>query len=66
MTQIEKQCFESIRTAKVWESVAAQFELLAHEAGIPDDWKDQDSGYTLETVIQQIEDHYQTDLFRRA
>ena len=66
MNDYEKQCIDAIRSAKVWESVTAQFELLAHEAGIPDDWKDPNSSYTLETVVQQIENYYGIELFRRS
>lgn len=66
MNQLEQQCLDTIRTAKVWESVTAAFELLAHEAGIPDDWKAPDSDYTLETVVQQIESYYGIELFRSS
>lgn len=65
MNQHEKQCLETIRAAKAWDSVTAHFELLAHEAGVPDDWKDPDSCYTLETVVQRIESYYGIELFRR-
>lgn len=66
MTDYEKAAFEQIRNAKTWESVTAYFEYLAHEAGAPDDWKAPGSTWTLETVIQQIEDYYQVELFRRG
>ena len=66
MTEAEKKAIANIRAAKLWDSVTADFELLAHEAGVPDDWKSQDSGYNLETVIQRIDDYYQIELFRKA
>ena len=66
MNQYEMLWLVSIRAGKSLESVTAQFELLAHEAGIPDDWKDPNSSYTLETVVQQIENYYGIELFRRS
>ena len=66
MNQHEKQCLDAIRSAKTWDSVTAYFELLAHESGIPDDWKDPNSSYTLESVVQQIESYYGIEFFRRS
>ena len=64
MNELERKCLDEIRTAKIWAYVMPQFELLAHESGVPDNWKEPGSPYTLETVVNQIESFYGIELFR--
>ena len=66
MNQYTYLWITAIRSAKSLEGATAAFEALAHEAGIPDDWKDPDSSYSLESVVQQIESFYGLELFRRS
>ena len=63
MTDIEYLLLVSFRSAKSWRKAEKTFESLAYAAGVPDNWKDPDSGIVLAHVVQQIEDHLGTDLF---
>ena len=64
MNELERNCLDEIRAAKIWADVMPQFDLLAYESGIPEDWKEPNSPYTLETVTQHIERFYGIELFR--
>ena len=63
-TEQELRWIHAIRSGKIWSDVQPYFEALAHEAGVPDDWKDPDSTYTLETVMRKIQEYYQVEIFR--
>lgn len=65
-SSIEMKWITAIRSAKVWSDVQPYFEALANEAGVPNDWKTPESEYTLESVMQQIEQYYQVEIFRKS
>lgn len=65
MTQIEN-LIDNIRNGKSFDQVQTSLEALADMANVPHDWKAPGSGYTLESVIQQIEDAFNVRLFRSS
>ena len=56
---------DGLRSAKSWDDVIMNLEILMDDLDLWDLWHDQDTNVTLETVIQRIEEMYQTEVFRK-